>query len=211
MAKQVLKLFIIFILLPFTANAEEFVAGTNYDVLVEPVRVLNPEKIEVVEVFWYGCGHCFRFEPSIEKWKAGLTSDVKFVRNPAMWNENMETHAKIFYAAEVLGVGEKMHLPIFNAMNKDQKKLIDEAEIAELFAKNNISADDFKKAFNSFGVASSVKQADARARSYKITGTPEMVVNGKYRVSAKSAGGQDEMLKVVDFLIAKERAAKSKS
>ena len=120
----------------------------------------------------------------------------------------MELHAKAFYTAQVLGVMDTMHPVIFQAMNVDRKPLSSEAEIAKLFAANGVPEEDFAKAFNSFGVSSHVRQANSRARAAKITGTPSMMVNGKYQISTREAGSQANMLKVAEFLIEKERAAK---
>lgn len=198
------------LLLPAGLQAAEaiYVEGTHYERLAEPVRTADPARIEVVELFWYGCSHCFQFEPLLAKWQPTLAKDVDFHRSPAMWNKLMAVHAQAFYAAEILGVSEKMNQPLFEALNVQRKRLESEDEIAELFAANGVSDADFRKAFNSFGVQSKVKQADARQRSYKTTGTPEIIVNGKYRVSARLAGSPEAMLKVVDFLVEKERAAK---
>lgn len=197
-------------LLPLAARAADplYIEGTHYERLAEPVRTADPARIEVVELFWYGCSHCYHFEPLLAKWRPGIGKDVDFHRSPAMWNKLMAVHAQAFYAAEILGVLEKMNQPLFDALNVQRKRLETEDEIAEIFVANGVSAADFQKAFNSFGVQSKVKQADARQRSYKTTGTPEIIVNGKYRVSGRLAGSPEGMLKVVDFLIAKERAAK---
>jgi thiol:disulfide interchange protein DsbA len=203
------------VLIPFAAQTRAadplYIEGTHYERLPEAVRTADPARIEVVEVFWYGCGHCYQLEPLIKKWKPSLAADVDFRRSPAMWNKLMAVHAQAFYAAQVLGVLEKMNDPLFAALNVDRKKLETEDEIAALFAQNGVKEEDFRKAFNSFGVQSSVKQADARQRSYRITGTPEMIVNGKFRVSARLAGSPEAALKVVDFLVEKERAARSAS
>lgn len=184
-------------------------AGVHYEVLEQPVRTIDPTKIEVTEVFWYGCGHCFRFEPMLHQWSGALAEDVVFRQSPAMWNAVMQVHARAFYAAQALNVLDQVHQPLFNALNLERKRLADEAELAELFAVHGVDQETFLKAYQSFGVTSQVKQADARARSYQITGTPEMVVNGKYRISARMAGGQAQMLKVADFLIQQERASQS--
>jgi thiol:disulfide interchange protein DsbA len=189
------------------SGGKQYAADTHYDVLSPAIRTGNPEKIEVVEFFWYGCGHCYTFEPVVSQWKQNLDDDVEFKGSPAIWNKPMELHARAFYTAQVLGVADKVHLPIFQAMNVDRKPLGSERDIATLFADHGVAVDDFNKAFNSFGVASQVKQAKARAVSAKITGTPELMVNGKYRVSTRKAGSQAEMLKIVDFLVEKERAA----
>ena len=119
----------------------------------------------------------------------------------------MELHAKAFYAAEALGVSETMNSVMFQALNVDRKRLATEAEIAQVFIDNGVSEEDFNKAFNSFGVGSQVRQANATARGAKISGTPSVMVNGKYLISARQAGSNANMLKVADFLIERERAA----
>ena len=123
----------------------------------------------------------------------------------------MELHAKAYYTADVLGVMDTMHLVIFQAMNVDRKRLSSEAEIGKLFGEHGVSEEDFSKAFNSFGVSSQARQASANARAAKITGTPEMMVNGKYRISTRKVGSQANMLKLADYLIEKERAAAAES
>ena len=188
--------------------AKSYVAGTDYDLITPPVRAVDPGKIEVAEFFWYGCGHCYSFEPILQAWKKTLPEDVKFRGVPAVWQEKMELHAKAYYAAEALGVLDTMNPVIFQAMNVDRKPLASEKEIAALFTAHGVSEADFIKAFNSFGVSSQVRQAVATAKAAQITGTPALMVNGKYHVSGSKAGGQANMLKVVDFLIEKERAAK---
>jgi thiol:disulfide interchange protein DsbA len=200
------------LLMPLLACAQDgatrFVEGEHYD-LVSPVqRTRNPEKVEVVEFFWYGCGHCYNFEPLLKQWKKTLPDDVDFVPSPAMWNAGMELHAQAYYAAQAMGVLDTMHDAIFAAMNVDRKRLGSEGEIAELFVANGVDRADFDKAFASFGVASQVRQAGARAKGARITGTPEMMVAGKYRISTRKAGSQANMIKVAEYLIDKERAAR---
>ena len=210
MFKRLILSLSVLMLAPLLALAEgdTYVEGQNYDLITPPVRTANPNKIEVVEFFWYGCHHCYNFEPVVGSWKKTLADDVEFHGSPAMWNQPMELHARAFYAAEALGVLDKMSPVLFQAMNVDGNRLASEESIQELFTANGVAAEAFSKAFNSFGVTSQVKQATARAQAAKITGTPALMVNGKYHISASKAGGQAEMLKVADFLIAKERAAK---
>jgi thiol:disulfide interchange protein DsbA len=183
--------------------------GEGYIRIIQPVRTSSPNKIEVTEVFWYGCSHCFDFDPMLEAWAKQLPADVEFRRSPAMWNDLMIVHAKAFYTAETLGVIDALHGPLFNAINVERSQLRDADAIEKLFlAHSDVSSEKFRKTFDSFGVNSQVKQADARARAYGIAGTPELIVNGKYRVTGRSAGGKAEMLKVAEQLIAKERAEK---
>ena len=200
-------------IISLAASAQEaptsYKEGVHYETLANPVRTSAPDKIEVTELFWYGCGHCFRFEPLAMQWKAKAPADVAFVQSPAMWNKLMELHARAFYTAKALKVLDKVHQPLFNAMNIERKRLKTAEEIYPIFAAQGVSEEDFKKSFNSFAVTSLVKQADARARGYRITGTPSVVVDGRYLVSTKGTGGHIEMLKVVDHLVAKIRSEKS--
>jgi len=207
--KRFFALVVLLFAVPFAFAADEYVEGKQYERIAQPVRTADPSRIEVVEVFWYGCVHCFHLEPLLGEWKKTLKPDVDFHRSPAIWNPTMAIHAQAFYAAQSLGVLDKMNGPLFNALNVDRKPLANVDDLAAFFGANGVNEAEFRKAFASFGVQSMVKQADARARSYGITGTPELVVNGTYRVSGKSAGSPAEMLKVVDFLIARERAARA--
>jgi thiol:disulfide interchange protein DsbA len=116
--------------------------------------------------------------------------------------------AQAYYTAETLGVGDQMHEPLFEAIHIDRLDIRDERLLAELFAEHaNVSALDFSKAYSAFSVKSRVQQARAKGSAYGITGVPTMVVNGKYRVDGRMAGSNEDMLKVVDFLVAKEKAA----
>lgn len=208
MLKNLMLSLSLLVFTPLLATAQNYVEGENYDLISPAVRTADPARIEVVEFFWYGCGHCYNFEPLITAWKKTLADDVDFHGSPAIWNKPMELHARAFYTAQVLGVFDTMHPALFQAMNVDHKKLANEDEIQALFVANGVAAEDFSKAFNSFGVSSQVKQAAARAKAAKITGTPALMVDGKYHVSTRKAGSQADMLKVSDFLIEKERAAR---
>ncbi len=191
-------------------SAQSYAEGTHYSLIVPAVRTADPAKIEVVEFFSHGCSYCYNFEPILNQWKKTLPDDVDFRGSPAVWSPGMELHAKAYYVAEVLGVLDTMHLALFQAMNVDRKRLSSEDEVAEVFAANGVSKEDFLKTLNSFGVSSQARQAASRARAAKVTGTPEMMVNGKYRISTRleAVKGQSDMLKVASFLIQKERAAK---
>ncbi|MFV0477035.1 MAG: thiol:disulfide interchange protein DsbA/DsbL [Parahaliea sp.] len=205
MFKNLIASLTLTLLVPVAAFAQEWVEGENYDLIIPPMHTEDSDKIEVTEFFWYGCGHCYNFEPLVTQWKKTLPDDVKAVSSPAVWNKPMEMHARAFYAAQVLGVLDTMHPALFQAMNVDRKRLSSDDEIKAIFVANGVSGDDFDKAYNSFGVSSQARQANARARTAKITGTPEMAVAGKYRISTAKAGGQANMLKVASFLIEKER------
>lgn len=198
------------LLVPLAACAQDvaYQEGKDYDVISPELRGRDPSKIEVLEFFWYGCGHCYNFEPLLARWKKTLADDVDFVGSPAVWRPPMDLHAKAYYTALALDVFDSIHPAMFAAMNVDRNPLRAQADIAALFAANGVAAKDFANTFNSFGINSQMQQAEARARSAKVSGTPELLVAGKYRVTTGKAGSQAGMLKIADYLIAKERAAR---
>lgn len=210
MTKFIKSLFLLSVLVTGAAFAQPslYVEGTHYDVIAKPVRTADPNKIEVVEVFWYGCPHCYAFEPLLENWVGKLPADVAFVRAPGMWNELMNVHAQIFYTEQALNSFDKTHAVVFDAIHQKRNYLQTQDAVRELFVAQGIAAADFDKAWTSFSVSSQVKQAAVKMREYGINGVPNLIVNGKYRVGANDAvTTQAEMLKIADFLIAKERGS----
>lgn len=212
MIRRTLTILSLVLLLPVAniayAQVERFVDGTHYVTLEVPVNTRDSSKIEVIEAFWYGCTHCFRFEPLIEDWKANAPADIDFTRFPAMWNGLMKIHAQIYYTAEALDALEVVHEPVFNAINLEGNRLQNERQIGDLFARHGIDQEEFSRAFNSFGVRTRVNQAESRMQDYRIQSTPNMIVNGKYLIATgPDVPTQQMMLDIVDFLIARERAA----
>ena len=194
------------------AQIERFVAGTHYTELAAPVNTNDSSKVEVLEVFWYGCSHCFRFEPLIANWEATMPADVDFGRFPAMWNGLMEVHAQVYYTAVAMDALEVVHEHVFNAINIEGNRLQNEDQIGALFAKYGIDEDEFSKSFNSFSVRTKVNQAKQRMQAYEVRSTPNMIVNGKYLVATgQNVLTQADMLEVVDFLVEKERQQLSSS
>jgi protein dithiol oxidoreductase (disulfide-forming) len=219
MKRLITSLLLIGSFLPFLAHAqdvaapqnsvEKYQAGKHYQVIPVPVRTANPDKIEVNEVFWYGCPHCYHFEAILEPWVKKLPADVDFERTPAIWRPAMEVHSRAYFAAKQLNMLDAMHMVIFKSMQEEKKGLVNEDEVAALFVAHGADDAAIRKAYNSFSVQSLTRQADARVRSYGVQGTPEIIVNGKYRVSSSDTGSQESMLDVASFLIEKERAGKS--
>ncbi len=209
MIKRKLATLSLFFLLPLTnmafGQADRFVEGTHFQTLPVPVSTLDSSRVEVIEAFWYGCPHCFSFEPLIKDWEANAPADVDFVRFPAMWNGLMKVHAQIYYTAEALEVLEVIHEPVFSAIVLEGNRLQNERQIGALFAAHGIDEEAFSRAFNSFGVRTRVNQAESRMQDYRIQSTPNMIVNGKYLVA--DAPSLQLMLDIVDFLVAQERTA----
>lgn len=186
---------------------QEFVAGEHFAVLERPVPTRDSARVEVVEMFSYGCPHCYEFEASIKQWSKQQPGDVDFWFFPAVWNEPMALYAQAFYTAEKLNVAEIIHHPLFTAIVVEQRKISSESELAEFFSRYGVDKEKFTKAFHSGEVETQVKHAEERVRLYKPVGVPEIIVNGKYRIDRMHAGGLKEMLAVVDYLVEKERGA----
>jgi thiol:disulfide interchange protein DsbA len=204
------------------ASAIEVVEGQQYKLLkpAQPTEFAAPGKVEVVEVFWYACSHCFAIEPRIEAWiKKGRPAYVDFVRVPATWNEVLKTHARVFYTAELLGKLPQLHEEIFREINLKGDRMETPEKIEAFFVSHGVSKADFQKAFASFAVESKVRRAEDLNRRYKITGTPTFVVAGKYVTEVSmaatlvgSAPGaasdpEDALFQVVNALAAKEKQA----
>jgi thiol:disulfide interchange protein DsbA len=183
-------------------------AGKTYVELTNPVPVSVPGKIEVVELFWYGCPHCYAFEPVINPWVEKLPEDVNFKRIPAMFGGPWDAHGQLFLTLEAMGVEHKVHNAVFDAIQKQGKRLTKPDEMADFVATQGVDKDKFLATFNSFAIQGQIKQAKELAQKYGVEGVPTLIVDGKYRFDIGSAGGEKEALNVADQLIAKERAAK---
>ena len=209
------------LLLPFAISAAwaaaDFVEGTQYTRLATPQPTSVPDKIEVVELFSYACPHCFYLEPYISKWLASKPDDVAFVRLPVVFRPPWELLAKAYFTAELLGVLDKTHAALFDAIHVKNQKFEDEAAFQAFFASRGVPVDDFRNTFNSFAVAVKVNNAKLMSRRYAITGVPTFIVNGKFSTSASLAGSNEKTLnekelnektlKVIDYLIEQERTA----
>jgi thiol:disulfide interchange protein DsbA len=190
--------------LPFTAGAQQF----QYGELNPPQPTESKGKIEVIEFFWYGCPHCYSLEPYIETWLKKLPPDVEFRRVPAVFNTRWAHDATIFYTLEALGVLDKLHRPLFDAIHKSSLRTDNEAALSEWLQKNGVEPKKFTDAMKSFGVQSKLRRATQQTVAYKIDGTPAMAVAGRYTVSAEQGRTQQGMLQVVDGLVAMARKQK---
>ncbi|MGV8842206.1 MAG: thiol:disulfide interchange protein DsbA/DsbL [Pseudomonas sp.] len=187
--------------------AEPIEAGKQYEQLSSPVQVAVPGKIEVVELFWYGCPHCYQFEATINPWVEQLPDDVSFLRIPALFGGQWNVHGQMFLTLEAMQVEQKVHTAVFEGIHTDGKKLATPEEMAEFLATQGIDKEAFLNTYNSFAVKGQMEKAKKLAMAYQISGVPVMIVNGKYRFDLGSAGGPQRTLDVADYLIAKERAA----
>jgi thiol:disulfide interchange protein DsbA len=170
------------------------------------------DKIEVAEFFWYGCPHCYDFEKYANAWAATKPANVRFVHVPAMWNGGLKLHAQLYYTEEVLGKNGVLKDPaafreaVFNEYHRRGNRLASESSIQALFARFNVNADDFQRAWKSFEVSQKMRVAEDLARRYAVQKVPTVVVNGKYRTGGAEAGSYENLIEVIDELIAREGA-----
>jgi len=192
-------------LVSMTACADAYTQGQDYIELSNPQPTSSGDKIEVVELFWYGCPHCYHLDPFLEDWVASKPDDVEFVRMPAILGKRWGLLAKGYYTAELLGVVDKIHPALFEAIHEDKKKINDEAALQDFFVAHGVSAEDFKNTFNSFAVNVKANNARQMTRRYAITGVPTIIVNGKYSTSPGLARSNEGVIKVMNYLVEKER------
>jgi thiol:disulfide interchange protein DsbA len=178
------------------------VAGTHYTKLSQPAAVAAPPgKIEVVEFFWYGCPHCYALEPTLEAWAKRLPNDVVLRRVPVGFGAMHQTHQKIYYSLEAMGLVDSMHQKVFNAIHQQRQRLDKESDIVAFMAANGVDGAKFAEQFKSFSVQTKARQATQLSEAYKIDGVPALGVQGLYLTSGSLAGSNERALAVTDYLV----------
>ncbi len=178
--------------------------GTHYVKLSTPAPVTLPgpdKKIEVVEFFWYGCPHCYAFEPTLEPWVKKLPADVSFRQVPVAFMAQYQIHQKLFYALEEMGQLPAMHRKVFSAIHQQNKRLSSESEIIAFATASGMDGAKLAESMKSFGVSTKVNRAKQLAEAYKIDGVPALGINGRFYTSATLAGTHERAVAVADFLI----------
>ena len=193
------------------AMAEAPKLGTTFDAVTQPIATDNAAKIEVTEIFWYGCSHCYNMEAPLNAWVKKLPSDVYFKRVPGLPNPSWAPMAKAFYAMEALGVSEKLHTKLFEAIHKT--KALDPtneaAAIAWVTAQSGLDKLKVEQAFKSFTINTNLNRAALVFRNSGATGVPSLVIDGKYITSSTMAGSNEQALKTADYVIGNVRADKA--
>lgn len=204
------KLLATLMLLASTTVMANPMAGVEYNTTTKDITTDNPSKIEVVELFWYGCIHCYQLEPQLHTWVNKLPADVVFKRVPGLPRADWAPMAKAYYAMETLGVLDKLHGKLFDAIHKNRTlKPTDEAAAIDWVTKEGgLDKKKVQEAFNSFTSNTKLNRAAQIFRDSGATGVPALIIDGKYVTSSSMAGGNVQVLKVADHLIAKARAEK---
>ncbi|HEX8962981.1 MAG TPA: thiol:disulfide interchange protein DsbA/DsbL [Rhodocyclaceae bacterium] len=190
------------------AGAQNLREGIDYT-LLNPPQPTERGKIEVTEFFSYMCPHCAHFEPVLAAWVKTLPKDVSFQRIPVVYHPQWEAPARLYYTLEELNEVGRLNEAVFNAIHVQGSNLSTDAGVAEWAARNGINPKKFSDVYNSFTTQSKLQRAKQATASYRIDSVPSMVVAGKYRApTEKFTGTHEELLKIVDALIAKARAEK---
>jgi protein dithiol oxidoreductase (disulfide-forming) len=211
---QMLKQLITGIIVFFAAGSAQAqpTAGVEYRELSPAQPTDTVGKIEVIEFFWYGCPHCYNFEPVLEPWVKKLPKDTQFRRIPAIFNDEWEQGARAYYALEAIGEGERLHKLLFDAIHQSTKlKVANEAALTEWLGKQGVDTKKFAAAYRSFSVEGKIKRAKQLTQAYKIEGVPAMAVNGKYVVITDNIKSFEQMLAVSDYLIDQVRKTGGKA
>ena len=196
--------FILFLTFSTFSQAESL----GYETLSPAQPTQNPDKIEIIEFFWYGCPHCYSLEPLMEKWLKTKPDNVEFIRQPAIFSDVWGKHAKAYFVAEALGVVDKVHADFFDAIQNKKQKLTSEDDLANFFAAHEVDKKTFSNTFNSFLIDTKVRQAKAMAPRYGLTGVPALIINGKYKTTGPIAKSHENMIEVLNRLIKQESMAK---
>jgi protein dithiol oxidoreductase (disulfide-forming) len=174
-------------------------------VLDPPLPTDAKGKIEVVEFFWYECPHCYALEPALEAWVKTLPSDVEFRRVPATFNDRLNISARVFYALEAMGLLDKLHRPLLDAIHKDRLRITDEAQLSAWLQGKGVDVAKFSSTLKSFAVEGRLKRATILVQGSKIDGVPALMVNGQYVIGAGGGGSEERMLAIASSMIDRSR------
>lgn len=200
--KKILFLLLTLTLSPSILMAKEYTDGKEYITYKKPFPVSTGDKIEIREIFWYGCPHCFNLEAPLNKWRQqGIPENAEFIRMPGIFRKTWLVHARTYYAFESLDQTEKLHRALMDVMHVKRRRLTTEDQIADFIATQGVDRKKFKDAYHSFSVDALSRQAQIMTGRYEIKGVPSIVVDGRYLVTIKTAGGKEELFKVVNYLV----------
>ncbi|MFT5503285.1 MAG: thiol:disulfide interchange protein DsbA [Gammaproteobacteria bacterium] len=181
-----------------------YVAGVDYKIISPSVPTSQSDKVVVTEVFWYGCPHCFRFEPFVEKWAANLREGVVFEQVPSVINPRWADHARAYYAMNMMGIQTALHRKMFDEIHLKRRRLNSLDTIAEFVAENGYDEAKFREFYNSFPVDTQLRKGLKTERKYGHQGVPAIIVNGKYLATGSMAGSNDRLIRIIDFLVDQE-------
>ena len=192
------------------AQSPKIEEGFDYRILPTPQPLESKGKVEVIEFFWYGCPHCYDFEPELNAWLKRQPKDVIFRKVPVAFRDDLMPHSQLFYALEAMGKGDALNDKVMYAMHKENKRLMTENEIADWVTTQGIDRNTFLATYRSFAVVSKARAARQMADTYRIDGVPTVVMQGRYMTSPSIAGTKAKAISVMEHLEQKIRKDKFK-
>lgn len=183
-----------------SAQGPKIEEGFDYRVLPVPQPVETKGKVEVIEFFWYGCPHCYDFEPELKAWLKRQPKDVSFRKVPVAFRDDFIPHSQLFYALEAMGKGDALNDKVMYAMHKENKRLMTESDIADWVAAQGVDRNAFLASYRSFAVVSKARAARQMADAYRIDGVPTIVMQGRYVTSPSIAGTKAKSIAVMEHL-----------
>ncbi len=190
----------IFLAFTLPSSAQEFKEDVNFFPLLVEQPVRTGDQIEVLEIFWYGCPHCYALEPYLKKWLKNKPEFVEFVQLPAVLNRSWEFDARVFYTFVALGLIGELHEAYFDAIHKDRKRMKNVEQVASWAQEQGVDPQLIMDTFNSFGVDSMLANATQMSGRYEADGVPTIIIDGKYRTTVSLAGGHNEIIDLINYL-----------
>ena len=189
-----------FILIAFNTNLQaEYELGKDYQLIDNPLPVRQDGMVEVSEIFWYGCNHCYSFESTINSWDANKPDYVKFSKMPVTWSQIHQLHASLYHTIEALKLGKGAHTAVFTTIHKENNFLGSQKSIVKFLSKLGVDEEKSKQYLNSFAVKQKVSRGIQVSKQLRITSVPMIIVDGKYMIVSKPS--RQEMLEVLDYVV----------
>ncbi|MCH1477491.1 MAG: thiol:disulfide interchange protein DsbA/DsbL [Arenicellales bacterium] len=199
----------IFLAFTLPSAAQEFQEDVNYFPLLVEQPVRTGDQIEVLEIFWYGCPHCYALEPYLKKWLKNKPEFVEFVQLPAVLNRSWAFDARVFYTFVALGLMDELHEAYFDAIHQDRRRMKNVEQVASWAQEQGIDPKLILDTFNSFGVDSMLANATQMSGRYEADGVPTIIIDGKYRTTVSLAGGHNEIIDLINYLAQRAKSERA--
>ena len=199
----------IFLAFTLPSAAQEFQEDVNFFPLLVEQPVRTGGRIEVLEIFWYGCPHCYALEPYLKKWLKNKPEFVEFVQLPAVLNRSWAFDARVFYTFVALGLMDELHEAYFDAIHQDRRRMKNVEQVASWAQEQGIDPKLILDTFNSFGVDSMLANATQMSGRYEADGVPTIIIDGKYRTTVSLAGGHNEIIDLINYLAQRAKSERA--
>ena len=207
--KNLISALSIFLAFTLPSAAQEFQEDVNFFPLLVEQPVRTGDRIEVLEIFWYGCPHCYALEPYLKKWLKNKPEFVEFVQLPAVLNRSWAFDARVFYTFVALGLMDELHEAYFDAIHQDRRRMKNVEQVGSWAQEQGIDPQLILDTFNSFGVDSMLANATQMSGRYEADGVPTIIIDGKYRTTVSLAGGHNEIIDLINYLAQRAKSERA--